>query len=147
MVGLRITNGPLAGTVVPIVGESSIGRAGADLVIDDAEVSRRHAIVRLVAGGVEVEDLGSTNGTLVDGRRIEGRVRLVSGARLTLGTTELELEAAAPAPSPSEPLTDFSLRTRPRRRMPATRSWVPTALSFGSAMATATALVLYFAAR
>lgn len=152
MTGLRITSGPMAGTTVAIVDELVIGRAEADLVIDDPEVSRRHAVVRLVEGGVEVEDLGSANGTLVDGRRIEGPVRLVRGAALAVGTTELELEHA-PAPSPSEPArptgpaTPFSLPTRSRRRALATRSWVPPALSYGSAVATAIALVVYFAGR
>ncbi len=44
----------------------------ADLVVRDQTVSRRHARVVVSDRGVTIEDLGSTNGTTVDGKRIEG---------------------------------------------------------------------------
>jgi predicted component of type VI protein secretion system len=70
--------------------ENLLGRAGdADLVVDRPLVSRRHC--RLIAhadGALEVEDLESTNGTFVNGRRVK-RARLEAGDRLTVGRVDL----------------------------------------------------------
>jgi DNA-binding NtrC family response regulator len=57
-------------------------------VLRDCFVSRRHARVTVEPGRVRIADLGSTNGTLVNGRRVEAAV-LTPGARVTLGRTEL----------------------------------------------------------
>ena len=72
-----------------------IGRADADVTLDDAEVSRRHAIVRQAAGKLQIEDLGSSNGTFVDGARIAAPTALEDGSKLTIGTTELVVESRA----------------------------------------------------
>jgi hypothetical protein len=96
MAGLRIKNGPLAGQTFEVVGEVVLGRENADLTIDDAEASRRHAVVRLQGGAVEVEDLGSSNGTFVNGERIEGPTRVGGGAKIRVGTTEFEVEGVIP---------------------------------------------------
>lgn len=93
---LHIKSGPLAGQRIPVTGELVIGRQNADLIIDDTELSRRHLIVRLLDDGLEVEDLDSTNGTLVDDRRIEGPTRVGGGARVKLGATLLEVEGVLP---------------------------------------------------
>jgi S1-C subfamily serine protease len=61
-----------------------------DVVLEDEKVSRRHASLRLLSDGrVFVEDLGSTNGTLVNGWRIGGPVILGPGDRVRLGDTLL----------------------------------------------------------
>ena len=82
-----------------VEGELTIGRDGADLEIDDPKISRRHAKFRSVDGGLEVEDLGSTNGTFVAGQRIEGTVRLKNGDSVRLGgcifTAEIERDVQA----------------------------------------------------
>jgi pSer/pThr/pTyr-binding forkhead associated (FHA) protein len=57
-------------------------------MLDDDEVSRYHAIVRVSDGGADITDLGSTNGTFVDGRRLSGRVALVDGSVIFVGQTE-----------------------------------------------------------
>jgi hypothetical protein len=78
-----------------------IGRvAGADLVLPDPEVSRRHALVAPVGNGLLVEDLGSTNGTFVDGSRIAKPVVVSPGTTLGLGGAILQvvLEDSPPAP-------------------------------------------------
>jgi hypothetical protein len=56
-----------------------------DIVLDDGEVSRLHCFVGVVDGEVVVEDLGSTNGTFVDGRRIGRRAPLPVGSLLRVG--------------------------------------------------------------
>jgi len=66
-----------------------IGRGtDADLRIDDPGISRHHAELRHSGGDVVVADLGSTNGVVVDGDRVE-RARLRDGAHVVLGTTTM----------------------------------------------------------
>jgi hypothetical protein len=81
---------------VGVTGELVIGRENADLTIDDAEVSRRHVAVRLEGGQLEVEDLGSANGTFVNGSRIEGPVKVGGGAKIRVGRTEFEVRGVLP---------------------------------------------------
>lgn len=70
--------------------ERTIGRAtGADFIVDAALVSRVHCRVSALAGGeLEITDLESTNGTYVNGERIE-TARLAPGDRLQVGRIEL----------------------------------------------------------
>jgi Protein of unknown function (DUF3662)/Inner membrane component of T3SS, cytoplasmic domain len=70
-----------------------IGRSrDCDIVLADGNISRRHAEVRPTDSGWAVNDLGSTNGVLLNGRRIEGTGPLRPGDRIELGTTELRFE-------------------------------------------------------
>jgi hypothetical protein len=68
-----------------------IGRgAEADVVVDDAGVSRRHAEVHTDGNRVRVVDLGSTNGTFVDGERVGPQgAPLADGSRITVGRTRV----------------------------------------------------------
>lgn len=69
-----------------------IGRSReCDVVLADPNASRRHAEIRRDREGWIVRDLGSTNGTLVNGRRVQV-ARLRPGDRLTLGLTDLVFE-------------------------------------------------------
>jgi predicted component of type VI protein secretion system len=63
-----------------------------DLVVDDANVSRRHAEVRPSGGSWVVADLGSTNGVKVNGRRIDAPQSLRPGDRIQIGTSKLTFE-------------------------------------------------------
>jgi hypothetical protein len=63
-----------------------------DVVLDDSGVSRRHAQIRPRDGGWTIEDLGSTNGLRVNGRRVTGAVPLNRGDRIELGSTEIAFE-------------------------------------------------------
>ncbi len=76
-----------------VVGSSGavLGRSrDCDITLQDPTVSRHHAEIRPDGrGGWLVEDLGSTNGVKLDGRRIGRATPLESGARLTLGTAEV----------------------------------------------------------
>ena len=71
-------------------GVRTIGRAtGADFIVDAALVSRVHCrVTALPDGGLELRDLDSTNGTFVNGQRIE-TARLASGDRIQVGRVEL----------------------------------------------------------
>lgn len=73
------------------VASTVIGRdeASADLVLDDTNVSRRHAELRRGPDGWTIADLGSTNGTRVNGMRVD-EARLSSGDTVTLGLITLE---------------------------------------------------------
>jgi pSer/pThr/pTyr-binding forkhead associated (FHA) protein len=73
-----------------------LGRENADLFLDDPQVSRRHAVVRVVEGGLEVEDLGSSNGTFVNGRRIERPTSVGASDSLRVGETTIELQVEEP---------------------------------------------------
>jgi len=68
-----------------------IGRGTeADVVVDDAGVSRRHAEVHIDGDRVRVIDLGSTNGTFVDGERVGPQgAPLADGSRITVGRTRV----------------------------------------------------------
>jgi len=69
-----------------------IGRSrDCDVVLTDANVSRRHAEIRQEESGFYVVDLGSTNGTALNGQKID-RARLEVGDRIVAGTTEMTFE-------------------------------------------------------
>jgi hypothetical protein len=214
MPSLKVLSGPHAGKSYEVADALVFGREGADVVIDDAELSRRHLAVRRLPDGLEVEDLGSTNGTFVDGHRINATVRVGNGRQIRAGSSVFEVAGVAAAPA--QPVSDADVtRQRPvagapqpavtaqraippqpavtaQRAVPpqpavtaqraqpsaateetavrrpaaapredlavaaftppaprkggglASRSWVPVALSFGTVVATAIALVLYF---
>jgi predicted component of type VI protein secretion system len=208
---LIVRSGARAGERIELTGELVVGREHADLTLTDEEVSRRHLAVRLHEDGVELEDLGSTNGTFVDGARLEASVVISESARVTLGETELEIELQPPAPPPdpnatrlharpavpdativrdspvarpepppaapveparvaraepplaaptpaaaptapaavaAQPFGTFAPSAPQRRRGgPATRLWAPATIVFVIIIATAVALVIYFAVR
>ena len=189
MARLRVVSGPNAGQTVDVEQEIVIGREDTDIAIDDDEMSRRHAVVRRHANRLQVEDLGSTNGTFVDGTRIAEPTLLGGGAEIKVGTTVLVVEGVlpvsdssgdiaprnvtrvsravpegAPPPPPAAPVAPAAVAPaapapaapvqavgefRPperSRRQPglASRSWVPVALSFGTVIIVAIALVIYF---
>jgi pSer/pThr/pTyr-binding forkhead associated (FHA) protein len=93
-VTLRCTAGPLTGDVISVEGEILLGREVAELerLGGDARLSRRHARVFIDgAHRAVIEDLGSTNGTWVNGERvIEPRV-LVTGDEIRLGETAFQV--------------------------------------------------------
>jgi S-DNA-T family DNA segregation ATPase FtsK/SpoIIIE len=95
---LHAVGGPDAGSVYRLApGEHSVGRAAeARIRLEDPEVSRLHAVLTVSVEGVQVRDLGSTNGTRVDGQPI-GHVSasLVPGALLRVGESTLMLASPA----------------------------------------------------
>jgi hypothetical protein len=84
--GTRFTI-PASGAVV---GRSS----SCDVVLNDADVSRQHARISFEEdSGWVIEDLGSTNGVVVNGGRVDGRLRLSVGDQITLGPVSGRFEA------------------------------------------------------
>ena len=74
-------------------GGAVLGRSReCDVVLDDPNVSRRHAEVRPSGGSWIVRDLGSTNGVKVNGRRIQGPQSLKRGDVIELGTARVTFE-------------------------------------------------------
>jgi pSer/pThr/pTyr-binding forkhead associated (FHA) protein len=70
-----------------------LGRSrDSDVVLEDANVSRRHAEVRPSGASWIVRDLGSTNGVKVNGRQIEGAQSLKPGDEIELGTCRIVFE-------------------------------------------------------
>jgi pSer/pThr/pTyr-binding forkhead associated (FHA) protein len=200
---LILRSGARSGERIEVLDELVVGRENADVTVDDEEVSRRHLAVRPHDDGVELEDLGSTNGTFVDGARLSAAVVITESARVMIGETEIEIEvevpepevdpsltrvrerpqmpdatvvrsmpvapapaeapppppttaappaapapAAAPAAAAAQPFGSFTPAAPARRRSgPATRLWAPATVVFVIIIATAVALVIYFAAR
>ena len=89
---LAVINGPDAGSVYRIEKPRiTIGRTGADLALNDSEISRAHAAVEIRDTQFFVEDLKSTNGTLVDGQKIAGPTELQNHSEFQVGGSTLML--------------------------------------------------------
>jgi class 3 adenylate cyclase len=88
---LVIKSGPLAGRRVELDFPLVVGRGTGDLAIDDPGISRRHALFRPGEGVLEIEDLGSSNGTRVNGERILTATRLRAGDVVEVGDTAIEV--------------------------------------------------------
>ena len=78
---------PLAGREHPVIDTLTVGRQGCDVLLPDPQVSRRHAVIRATPAGPAIEDLGSTNGTFVNGERVKGPHRLRPGDQVRFGHT------------------------------------------------------------
>ena len=91
-ISLAIIDGANAGTVYRVAKPRvTVGRSGADLVIDDTEASRQHAALEIRDTIYLLRDLDSKNGTMVDGRKIEEPTELQDKSEFVIGTTTLML--------------------------------------------------------
>jgi pSer/pThr/pTyr-binding forkhead associated (FHA) protein len=91
---LQAITGPLAGQRFPVQGTLEVGREVAGLALSfDTMASRRHASFALDAGGLTLTDLGSTNGTLVNGQKVS-KASLKIGDIIQIGTTQFRVETA-----------------------------------------------------
>ena len=94
---LSVSSGPDSGHEVEVKGDGLLIGRGDDcgLTINDPEVSRHHASVKpLPDGRAEITDLGSGNGTVVDGRKISAPTVLQGGEEVRLGNTVLRAQAS-----------------------------------------------------
>ncbi len=92
---LSVAQGPpeLVGVTVPVAGPVVIGRSpGADIVIGDDFVSARHARVSPAGNDAIVEDLGSTNGTLLNGLPLSVPTTLRPGDTIDIGKLRLKVD-------------------------------------------------------
>lgn len=128
-------------------GETTIGsEAGNAVVLAHRAVSRRHAVLRPAGDGVAVEDLGSRNGTRLEGRRVRKAV-VAEGAVLSLGPVRLTLEKVdgddldlgidlGPAPSGVRPaLLDVPTGTAAGTDSPGANRWLELVSRVGRALA------------
>src|SRR2546428_992907 len=75
---------------LPVPTVLSIGRSPtSDVVLDDDRVSRRHARIESTPDGLRLRDLGSRNGSRVNGKRVEGARHLRSGDEIAIGNATL----------------------------------------------------------
>lgn len=72
----------------------------ADVTIPDTGVSRRHLEVRHMGDHWIAVDLGSTNGSQVDGQQLQGRTKLVNGSVITMGRSRVVFRLVAPRRTP-----------------------------------------------
>jgi hypothetical protein len=94
---LTVISGAASGTEIPLDGEFVVGRgeAGSGNLAEDTEISRRHARFHRENGSFVVEDLGSTNGTYVNGRRVTGPTALMPGDEIQLGKTLVKFDGVS----------------------------------------------------
>lgn len=98
MTALLLLTGPQAGRRHELTGEVIIGRSpSCTIALEDAKVSRRHVRLVLEDGEARAMDLGSRNGTLVNGEKLEGEVVLLPGDRLQVGDSTVLYEPSARA--------------------------------------------------
>lgn len=111
--------------------EAAIGRvAGNDVVLDDPSVSARHARLRLAGGVWTLADLGSVNGSRVDGEPVQQALPLAPGSIVRLGGVELAFSPrdqwedspteARPPEQKGERVASYVLDVPERRSIPAT---------------------------
>ena len=80
------------GSVIPVKGIITIGRKEDNsIILQDLHVSGNHAKLIVKNNVLLIEDLNSTNGTFVNDKKINGRVKLFSKDIVTIGTTKLKV--------------------------------------------------------
>lgn len=103
-------------------GETTIGRSPyCSIIVDSKLASRHHAAIRVSAGQVEVVDLGSRNGTVVNGKRIERAQPLGVGDSIRIGDEVLILSGEAGSRGSAEQTADLELPRVPQTATEAPR--------------------------
>jgi pSer/pThr/pTyr-binding forkhead associated (FHA) protein len=98
LISVVFSEGPLAGERRDLDRELTFGREDCDVVIADHQVSRRHMLLKPVGDVLHVEDLGSSNGTFVNGYPITEPVGASDGDAIRIGTSEAIVQVTAPPP-------------------------------------------------
>ena len=82
----------LAGTTFPLGDELTVGRAaGCQITLDDTYASQVHARIFMRDGQLYVEDLGSTNGTYLNRRKVSAPMVVSHGDQIQIGSTVMEV--------------------------------------------------------
>jgi hypothetical protein len=80
-----------------------LGRSSeADILVEDTGVSRKHLEIQTADGVIRAVDLGSTNGSYVNGHKVDGSVELTDGSTITMGRTKI-IFRLLPQPSGGRP--------------------------------------------
>ena len=120
VLSLQVVGGPDAGLIMPLGrGRLCLGRdVACDVRFADADVSRRHALIDVRDTGITLHDLGSTNGTRIDGEPVgSSGVPLRPGCLIAIGDSLLTLTGPAEMPATLQPAPDGKqLMLRPPRR-------------------------------
>jgi pSer/pThr/pTyr-binding forkhead associated (FHA) protein len=96
------------GVVIDLQGEMTVGRTEqSEITIADPRISRAHARLSVRADGVTVEDLGSANGTTVNGIPVSGVMRLANGDKLAFEKHEFTVQLIGGADSDATMLMDM----------------------------------------
>ena len=97
VLSLTVVRGPkeISGITLPLTGPVVVGRSpDADLVIADDFVSSIHLKIVPASDGLVIEDLGSTNGTLVNGQPVTRPLNVSAGDLIEIGTNQLKVVRA-----------------------------------------------------
>ncbi|MGB9619785.1 MAG: FHA domain-containing protein, partial [Armatimonadota bacterium] len=106
-------------------GENTVGRADADVLLSHNTVSRKHAVITVEDGKVYLEDVGSTNGTTVAGRKLEPgeKAELTDGVEVVFGSQALIFRAhrasEQPVPVQSDAEVAVSMAEESEAEIPA----------------------------
>jgi pSer/pThr/pTyr-binding forkhead associated (FHA) protein len=104
---LAVGDGPIALHALPTEGTCIVGRSSAaHIQIDEPSMSRLHAALHIVKDSVNVEDLGSTNGTWVNGSEISAPTPLTGGDRIEFGPNEITFCEIEPVGEPADPISE-----------------------------------------
>jgi pSer/pThr/pTyr-binding forkhead associated (FHA) protein len=109
---LELVEGNDLGRTFRLGAEATAGRdPSGPIALTDDQISRRHASFTVNGDEVMIEDLGSRNGTYVNGQVLQGARRLVPGDRIRMGLTVLQLRSEAQVaaqPSAVQPMPDIT---------------------------------------
>jgi len=122
-------------------GVNTVGRLNADVLLNDPSVSRSHARIIVQNGSVTVEDVGSTNGTFVNGQKLTPQVPvpLTDGAEVTFGGTRLTLRM--PGAMPAAP---FAPEPTLAASAPVTQAMTAEEVTIGATAEEETEVVAYW---
>jgi Inner membrane component of T3SS, cytoplasmic domain len=125
---LEIVEGPEAGRMIPLTGPIEIGRDESSSVAlqQDELLSRRHVRITPEDDGARVEDLGSRNGTFVDGDEIHSPAHLGLEGQLLVGVTLLQLRTAETVESGGTAMRPIPAEFTTLRPLPAVESAATT---------------------
>ncbi len=108
---LRVINGPLEGSVFELRPEMTAGRDPSnEICVPEQGVSRRHCVFEEADGEFTVRDLGSRNGVLLNGHKIDGPAPLTHGDELRIGHSHLVFESGGEAATQVPPVVTMVLR-------------------------------------
>jgi pSer/pThr/pTyr-binding forkhead associated (FHA) protein len=143
LIAIVFSEGPLAGERIELDRDVTIGREDCDVTPNDHQVSRRHLALKPVGDDLHVEDLGSSNGTFVNGHRISESVSAGDGDVIRLGTSEAIVQVTKPR-DPSLPAVPVP--ATPTGGLPG-GFWIATGVVEIGLILTAATLLVYYALR